>query len=87
MGVALIGLASSPSQTLSVCTAYSERVTPPSPPPPRRKTDPSRISLNCAEGKHLLCHGTVYVWPPEPDRRFRPCECPVQDCGHGRRDR
>lgn len=92
MGVALIGLASRQlGAMLSVCTQYSERVTPPPPPPPRRKpgkkADPTRVSKNCADGKHLLCHGTVYLWPPEPGRRFITCECPVKNCGHGRRDR
>lgn len=54
-----------------------------------RKTRPpvTHVTLHCANGRHRLCHGTVYVWTAEGRREYRRCECPVEHCGHGRRDR
>lgn len=46
------------------------------------------ISAHCAAGRHSLCHGTVYVFPPRDDgTRIVACECKARTCNHGRRDR
>ena len=44
------------------------------------KTAPApRVSLNCANGTHLRCLGTVY----DVHAGLVQCGCPEPDCGHG----
>jgi hypothetical protein len=54
----------------------------PTPARPRR-----RVSAQCAAGRHHLCHGTVYVYPPQDGKRFVRCQCRSPKCTHGRRDK
>lgn len=37
------------------------------------------MSMPCAKGNHSRCLGTVHL----PKAGLVPCDCPVEDCGHG----
>lgn len=51
--------------------------------PRRVPVDLTRVSRNCAEGRHHRCLGTVYVHPPVDGTHLAECACPRRGCGHG----
>jgi hypothetical protein len=42
-----------------------------------------QVSLNCDEGRHSRCLGTVYVPQFDGSKHIVPCQCIVSNCGHG----